>query len=76
MLAADNNRLDVDFLLRYRIVDPFDTRSDATHSPDLANGQLGFILNLAVRRVLSEADMTETCGTTRADLDVRRSASR
>ncbi|MGB8900269.1 MAG: protease modulator HflC [Methylocella sp.] len=67
VLASDNNRLDVDSFLRYRIVDPLKFYQ-TLHSPDLANGQLGFILNSAVRRVLSEANMTEIVREKRGDL--------
>lgn len=67
VLASDNNRLDVDSFLRYRIVDPLKFYQ-TLHSPVLANGQLGFILNSAVRRVLSEANMTEIVREKRGDL--------
>ncbi|MGQ0446276.1 MAG: protease modulator HflC [Beijerinckiaceae bacterium] len=67
VLASDNNRLDVDSFLRYRIVDPLKFYQ-TLHSPELANGQLGFILNSAVRRVLSEANMTEIVREKRGDL--------
>jgi modulator of FtsH protease HflC len=67
VLASDNNRLDVDSFLRYRIVNPLKFYQ-TLHSPDLANGQLGFILNSAVRRVLSEANMTEIVRDKRGDL--------
>ncbi|MGH6852732.1 MAG: protease modulator HflC [Methylocella sp.] len=70
VLASDNNRLDVDSFLRYRIVDPLKFYQ-TLHSPDLASGQLGFILNSAVRRVLSEANMTEIVRDKRADLMVK-----
>ena len=49
VLASDNNRLDVDSFLRYRIVKPLKFYQ-TLHSPELANGQLGFILNSAVLR--------------------------
>ena len=58
VLASDNNRLDVDSFLRYRIIDPLKFYQ-TVGSPERANSQLGFILNSAVRRVLSEADMTQ-----------------
>jgi membrane protease subunit HflC len=67
VLASDNNRLDVDSFLRYRIVKPLKFYQ-TLHSPELANGQLGFILNSAVRRVLSEANMTAIVRDKRGDL--------
>jgi modulator of FtsH protease HflC len=70
VLASDNNRLDVDSFLRYRIVDPLKFYQ-TVRSPDLANGQLGFILNSAVRQVLGKANMTEIVRDNRADLMVK-----
>ena len=70
VLASDNNRLDVDSFLRYRIVDPLKFYQ-TVRSPDLANGQLGFILNSAVRQVLGKAIMTEIVRDNRADLMVK-----
>ncbi|MGH6800445.1 MAG: SPFH domain-containing protein, partial [Methylocella sp.] len=70
VLASDNNRLDVDSFLRYRIVDPLKFYQ-TVGSPERANNQLGFILNSAVRRVLGEANMTEIVRDNRADLMVK-----
>ncbi|MDQ6701757.1 MAG: SPFH domain-containing protein, partial [Pseudomonadota bacterium] len=70
VLASDNNRLDVDSFLRYRIVDPLKFYQ-TVGSPDRANSQLGYILNSAVRRVLSEANMTQIVRDNRADLMVK-----
>ena len=70
VLASDNNRLDVNSFLRYRIVDPLKFYQ-TVRSPDLANGQLGFILNSAVRQVLGKANMTEIVRDNRADLMVK-----
>ena len=70
VLASDNNRLDVDSFLRYRIVDPLKFYQ-TVGSPERANSQLGFILNSAVRRVLSEANMTQIVRDNRADLMVK-----
>src|SRR5205807_3411057 len=70
VLASDNNRLDVDSFLRYRIIDPLKFYQ-TVGSPDRANAQLGFILNSAVRRVLSEADMTQIVRENRAELMVK-----
>ena len=58
VLASDNNRLEVDSFLRYRIVDPLKFYQ-TVRSPELASNQLGFILNSAVRRVLGEATQTD-----------------
>ncbi|MCI0600655.1 MAG: protease modulator HflC [Beijerinckiaceae bacterium] len=58
VLASDNNRLEVDSFLRYRIVDPLKFYQ-TVGSPERANAQLGFILNSAARRVLGEATMME-----------------
>jgi membrane protease subunit HflC len=70
VLASDNNRLDVDSFLRYRIVDPLKFYQ-TVGSPERANNQLGFILNSAVRRVLSEVNMTQIVRDNRADLMVK-----
>ena len=70
VLASDNNRLDVDSFLRYRIVDPLKFYQ-TVGSPERANSQLGFILNSAVRRVLGEADMAQIVRENRADLMVK-----
>ena len=58
VLASDNNRLEVDSFLRYRIIDPLKFYQ-TVRSPELASNQLGFILNSAVRRVLGEATQTD-----------------
>jgi membrane protease subunit HflC len=70
VLASDNNRLEVDSFLRYRIVDPLKFYQ-TVGSPERANSQLGFILNSAVRRVLGEATQTEIVRDNRADLMVK-----
>lgn len=70
VLASDNNRLEVDSFLRYRIVDPLKFYQ-TVGSPERANSQLGFILNSAVRRVLGEANMTQIVRDNRADLMVK-----
>lgn len=70
VLASDNNRLDVDSFLRYKIVDPLKFYQ-TVGSPERANSQLGFILNSAVRRVLGEANMTEIVRDNRANLMVK-----
>lgn len=70
VLASDNNRLDVDSFLRYRIINPLKFYQ-TVGSPERANSQLGFILNSAVRRVLGEATMTEIVRENRAALMVK-----
>lgn len=70
VLASDNNRLDVDSFLRYRIIDPLKFYQ-TVGSPERANSQLGYILNSAVRRVLSEANMTQIVRDNRAELMVK-----
>ena len=58
VLVSDNQRLEVDAFVRYRIADPllfyqsvFNTRG--------ADAQLGGMLNSALRRTLSEASITD-----------------
>ena len=58
VLASDNTRIEVDSFLRYRIVDPLKFYQ-TVGSVERANGQLGFVLNSAVRRVLGEANLTQ-----------------
>jgi modulator of FtsH protease HflC len=70
VLASDNNRLDVDSFLRYRIVDPLKFYQ-TVGSPERASSQLGFILNSAVRRVLGEATQTDIVRDKRSDLMVK-----
>jgi modulator of FtsH protease HflC len=70
VLASDNNRLDVDSFLRYRIIDPLKFYQ-SVGSPERAHSQLGFILNSAVRRVLGEATQTDIVRDKRNDLMVR-----
>jgi membrane protease subunit HflC len=58
VLASDNQRLEVDSFIRYRIVDPlrfFQTVGGIAG----ANNQLASVLNSAVRRVLSEANQQQ-----------------
>jgi membrane protease subunit HflC len=58
VLASDNQRLEVDSFIRYRIVDPLKFYQ-TVNSILGANNQLGSVLNSAVRRVLSEADQKQ-----------------
>ncbi len=67
VLAADNQRLEVDSFVRYRIVDPlrfFQTVGGVI----MANNQLASVLNSAVRRVLSEANQQQIVRDERAGL--------
>jgi membrane protease subunit HflC len=67
VLASDNTRIEVDAFLRYKIVDPltfYQTVQDVTR----ANGQLGYIMNSAIRRVLGEADLGQIVSEKRAAL--------
>jgi membrane protease subunit HflC len=67
VLAADNQRLEVDSFIRYRIVDPLKFYQ-TVNSVLGANNQLGSVLNSAVRRVLSEADQKQIVRDERATL--------
>ena len=70
VLASDNNRIDVDAFLRYKIVDPlrfFQSVGDTQR----AEGQLSNVLNSAVRRVLGEANMPQIVRDQRSQLMVR-----
>jgi membrane protease subunit HflC len=70
VLASDNQRLEVDSFIRYRIVDPlrfFQTVGGIAG----ANNQLASVLNSAVRRVLSEANQQQIVRDERAALMVK-----
>ncbi len=70
MLASDNQRLEVDSFVRYKIVDPL--RFYQTVGGVLgANNQLASVLNSAVRRVLSEANQQQIVRDERAALIVK-----
>lgn len=70
VLAADNQRLEVDSFVRYRIVDAL--RFYQTVGGLLgANNQLASVLNSAVRRVLSEANQQQIVRDERAGLMVK-----
>ncbi len=70
VLAADNQRLEVDSFVRYRIVDPL--RFYQTVGGVLgARNQLASVLNSAVRRVLSEANQQQIVRDERAELMVK-----
>ena len=70
VLASDNNRIEVDAFLRYRMVDPLKFYQ-SVRSPEGAEQQLASVLNSAVRRVLGEANMTQIVRDQRAQLMVK-----
>ncbi len=70
VLAADNQRIDVDAFVRYRIVDAL-RFYQAAGSVRAANNLLASVLNSAVRRVLGEATQTQIVSGERAALMVR-----
>ena len=67
IIAADNQRIDVDAFVRYRIVDAL-RFYQAAGSIRAANNFLASILNSAVRRVLGEATQTQIVRDDRAAL--------
>ncbi|MCC0003187.1 MAG: protease modulator HflC, partial [Methylobacteriaceae bacterium] len=67
IIAADNQRIDVDAFVRYRIVDALKFYQ-AAGSIRAANNFLASILNSAVRRVLGEATQTQIVRDDRAAL--------
>ncbi len=70
VLASDNNRLEVDSFLRYKIVDAL-LFYQTVRTPQGADSQLGNVLNSAVRRVLGEATQPQIVRDQRAQLMVR-----
>lgn len=54
VIAVDNNRIEVDAFLRYRIIDAL-TFYQAVRTEANAANQLGSVLNSAIRQVLGEA---------------------
>jgi membrane protease subunit HflC len=70
VLASDNQRLEVDSFIRYRIVDPLRFYQSVGGIAG-ANNQLASVLNSAVRRVLSEANQREIVRDERAGLMVK-----
>ncbi len=70
VLAADNQRLEVDSFIRYRIKDALKFYQ-SVNSVLGANNQLGSVLNSAVRRVLSEANQQQIVRDERAALMAR-----
>ena len=70
VLASDNNRIEVDAFLRYKIVDPL-RFYQSVGTTQRADGQLANVLNSAVRRVLGEANMPQIVRDQRSQLMVR-----
>jgi modulator of FtsH protease HflC len=70
VLASDNQRLEVDSFIRYRIVDPLRFYQSVGGIAG-ANNQLASVLNSAVRRVLSEANQQQIVRDERAGLIVK-----
>jgi len=70
VLASDNQRLEVDSFIRYRIVDPLRFYQSVGGIAG-ANNQLASVLNSAVRRVLSEANQQQIVRDERASLIVK-----
>ena len=67
VLASDNQRIEVDAFVRYKILDPLKFYQTVNNVSG-ANGQLASVLNSAVRRVLGEATLTEIVRDKRAAL--------
>jgi membrane protease subunit HflC len=67
VLVADNQRLEVDAFVRYRIDDPLLFYQSVLNVQG-ANLQLGGILNSALRRTLSEASISDIVRTRRDEL--------
>lgn len=70
VLASDNQRIDVDAFVRYRIVDPLKFYQAAGTIP-IANNLLASVLNSSVRRVLGEANQQQIVRDERANLMVK-----
>lgn len=67
VLAADNQRLEVDAFVRYRVTDPLKFYQ-TVGSVARANNQLATVLNSALRRVLGEATQAAVVRDSRAAL--------
>ena len=70
ILASDNNRIEVDAFLRYRIVNALQFYQQVRTTLG-AESALANVLNSAVRRVLGEANMAQIVRDQRAQLMVR-----
>lgn len=69
VLASDNNRIEVDAFMRYRIVDAL-RFYQTVGTIERANNQLGSVLSSALRRVLGEATMVQIVRESRSQLTV------
>ena len=69
VLASDNNRIEVDAFLRYRIVDAL-RFYQTVGTIQRANNQLGSVMSSALRRVLGEATMVQIIREGRSNLMV------
>jgi len=70
VLASDNQRLEVDAFVRYKIEDPLKFYQ-TVGSVANADNQIASVLNSAVRRVLGEANQTQIVRDDRADLTAK-----
>lgn len=70
VLASDNQRIEVDAFVRYRIVDPL-RFYQTVGTVQRANNQLASVLNSSLRRVLGEATLLDIVRESRASLMVR-----
>jgi modulator of FtsH protease HflC len=70
ILASDNQRLEVDAFVRYRIVDPLKFYQ-TVGTVARADNQLASVLNSAVRRVLGEANQMQIVRDERVPLTTR-----
>jgi membrane protease subunit HflC len=70
VLASDNQRLEVDAFVRYRIADALKFYQ-TVRTVDGAGNQLASVLNSAVRRVLGDADQTRIVRDQRIELTAK-----
>jgi membrane protease subunit HflC len=70
VLAADNQRIEVDAFVRYRVVDPL-LFYQTVGGTRRADNQLASVLNSALRRVLGEATLVDIVRESRAALMVK-----
>jgi membrane protease subunit HflC len=71
VLAADNNRIEVDSFLRYRITNVL-AFYRAVRTEEIAANQLGSIMNSVVRRVLGEESMIQIVREREREREVER----
>jgi membrane protease subunit HflC len=75
VLSADNNRIEVDSFLRYRIENAL-LFYQAVRTEEIAANQLGSIMNSVVRRVLGEASMLQIVREREREREVEREGQR